>query len=365
MNAAPQPAQAERPNPLARNLITGGGVLLVSAIVHLIALLSVGGYLVYLDRIAEVVEEEEEIPEEELPNEVVINFEELIPTEIVQVPPPEPMVRPTVDVFPDQESLVAPEKAPFVSDRNSIAMTDNPVVDPNAPPVPSQEGEDLPGVSLRERRFVDAPEDQEVQPRSAAAPAGGPPAPQATPLPPQAESTNPQMVTEAMPVKSAPKETPIFEVRSQTFLDKPAESDSEDAKATDLEVGEEGGAPDPVEMAKIDTEKVRASFADDLQVIESRNRAEPDVEDAMPQKNPEATESTQPVAMMPAPKPNAPMVPTPITAPREAVAPMKPGAKPSVDQPGETDIVAFNPERYRNQLRGSVSNRRERSALGA
>lgn len=365
MNAVTQPAEAPRPDPLTRNLLTGGGVVLVSAIVHLIALFGVGGYLVYLDGIEEELVEEEEI-EEEPPNQVVINLEELIPKEIVEVKPPEPQPRPTVDVFPDQESPVKPENAPFDSDKNSIAMTDNPVVDPDGPPVPSQDGEDLPGVSLRERRFVDAPEDQEIQPKSAAAPEGARPAPRARLRPPQAESKNPQLVAEAPPVESAPKESPFFDVRSQHFLENPAESEAEEGKPSELENGEEGGAKETVEMAKIDTEKVRSGFADELDAIDEGRKAQPDVEDAMPQKNPDANEPTQPVATMPVPKPNAPIVPTPISQPQEAPAvPMTPGAKPSVDQPGEADAVAFNPERYRNELRGSISNRGDKSSLDA
>lgn len=346
-------AAHDRPGAWTRELLAGGGAALASLILHLGALLIVGSYLFF-----QALQRQQALPAEAEVNEVVISFEELIPEIIEMTPAEAPAGRPFVDVFPDQATAEAPPNATFESELNSVAKTEVLAPDPDAPPVPSQDGEDLPGVALEERRFVDAPDGVPVNPASAAAPAGARPAPMELPQPPQPEITNPQLMAEALPVKSAPHPTDVFDVKRQNFLEDPAESEMEEAKPTKKELGEEGGAPEPLEVAKVDMAKVRESFADPLEVIEENAPAKPEIEDAMPEKNPDAPESaTQPLDQAPAPPPNAPVVPTLLMKPREtAPAPAPPGAQPSVDMSGQADAIAFNPERYKNKLKGSLSN---------
>ncbi|MEM7011165.1 MAG: hypothetical protein AAF585_06745 [Verrucomicrobiota bacterium] len=340
-----------------RDMLVNGGALLISLFVHLFALVVIGVYLFFLS-----LAHEWEYAEPEK-NEVVISLEELIPEEIL-TPEPIPQEKMFVDVFPDQESPVAPDQAVFESDRNSVAMTDNAAAaDPDAPPVPTQDGEELPRINLRERRFVDAEVAEEAMPNSAAAPAGAAPSPDTVPTPPKPEMTNPQL-TEAIPTTSAPRPSEIFDVTRQTFLDVPDRHETEDAEKKDREVGEVGGAQDPLEVAKIDMEKVRNSFSDDLEVIDERTPLETDVEDTAPMENPDAEDPERPEDMLPAPPPNAPIVPTPIMPKEQSTPPpSQPGAQPSVDMQGAADAIAFNPERYNNKMKGSLSNQGPSSAL--
>lgn len=345
------------PDARTRDWLVSGAALLISIFVHVVALIVIGVYLFFLALSREWAYEE---PEK---NEVIISLEELIPEELLTTEPT-PQEKMFVDVFPDQESPVAPDQAVFESDRNSVAMTDNAAAaDPDAPPVPTQDGEELPRVNLRDRRFVDADVAEEEMPNSSAAPAGAAPSPDAVPTPPKPEMTNPQL-TEALPTTSAPRPSEIFDVTRQTFLDVPDKSETEDAEKKDREVGEVGGAVDPLEIAKIDMEKVRNSFSDDLEVIDERTPLETDVEDATPMKNPDAENPEQPEDTLPAPPPNAPIVPTPIMPKEQSTPPpAQPGAQPTVDMQGAADAIAFNPERYKNKLKGSLSNEGPRSSL--
>ncbi len=301
----------------------------------------------------------------ETPNEVVVTLEELTPEVISPGEEAKSEPTPYVDTFANQESQVAPDDPKFESDKNTLAATESLPTEPSDMEVPTQDGKEapIPVVALQDHKFADGP-DGEI-PNSAAAPAGMPVQPAEELKIPREEAKKPENVAETKPTPSAPEESEVTDPEQTEMRENPAESEAEDAPKTNLEIAEEdGGAAETLEMAKIDVPKTKTAFSDDLQVLDENLPAAEDVEDAMPEKNPEVADPANPMLQAPAPKPNAPLVPKPIAQPIVAV-PIQPGMQPSTQTNGDADAAAFSPERVKNKMSGSLSNVGRNAAVDA
>lgn len=298
------------------------------------------------------------------PNEVVISLEELIP-EVISPAEEEKGPTPYVDTYANQETSISPLKPQFESDRNTLATTEVLPSEKSDAPTPSQDGMEapVPVIELQDHQFVDAP-DGEI-PATAAAPAGMPAQPSDQIQLPKEESNNPDILAEVVPAKPAPEESEVMDQNEKDFQENTAESETKDAEASDLEIGEAGGAAESFEMAKVDLEKTKSSFSDELEVVDEKMPLQEEIEDSMPEKNPEIVDPINPLLMAPAPKPNAPVVPTPVEKPVVAAVPIQPGMQPTTPSNGAADAIAFSPERVRNKMTGSIDNLGRTAAVDA
>tara|TARA_R110002096_G_scaffold4493_27_gene20982 strand:- start:2904 stop:4265 length:1362 start_codon:yes stop_codon:yes gene_type:complete len=298
------------------------------------------------------------------PNEVVIKLEELIP-DVIEVPSEEKGPAPYIDTYANQESSVAPLKPQFESDRNTLAATEMLPSEKSDQLTPTQDGKEapIPVIDLQDHQFVDGPEGE--IPDSAAAPAGMPAQPSDQLKIPQEESKNPKLMADLKPAKAAPEESEVMDPNQTDYQENSAESETKDAQVTDLQPGEAGGAATNMEMAKVDLEKTKSAFSDELQIVDENMPMTEDVEDAMPERNPEIVDPVNPMLQAPAPRPNAPIVPTPIAKPVIAAVPIQPGMQPTTQTNGDADSIAFSPERIKNKMSGSIDNLGRTAAVDA
>jgi len=297
-------------------------------------------------------------PAEQRVNEVVVSLEELMP-EIEAPPEEEPAGKSYLETYANQESEKAPENARFESDRNTLALTDQPAADPQAEAVPTQDGEEkIPFLELQEHRYRDGP-DGEI-PESAASAPGVPVPPSSAVQMPQEEAVEPETPDrpqEPEESENREEEPDKPDPEADEAVEDPAEGEKPDVENRELEEGEEGGASETLEMANVDLAKMASSFSDDLQIIDESVPRKEDEIDALPEKNPEIEDPTNPLLQAPAPSASAPMraqqVPQP---PQEAAVPLQPGSMASQPSHGQADSAAFSPERHRNKMKGALSN---------
>ncbi len=321
--------------------------ILASVLINLLVLYVIGWWLLIEAGLQPAYPEKKE-PEL---NEVVVSLEDLLP-EIVETETAEDKTKSYLETYQNQETEAAPENALFESDRNTKAMTEKLAVNPVDGAVPTQDGDDIPVLETQDHNFVDGP-DKEIS-QSTDAAAGAPATPQTMPQPPSPDTTSPQIV-ESPPVETTEAPTENADPEAEDPLDEPAESTMAEGKPTELDVDEAGGAPDPVEMAKVDMPTRQDAFSDALDTLDETMVAETDVEDAMPEKNPEELKKRlRPFAASPEAKPNPLQVPTPFMKPQETTVPVPEGSMPSRQTNGQSDEAAFSPERHRNRMSGTL-----------
>jgi len=323
--------------------------ILGSILINLLVLYVVGFFMVM-----DVAQQPEPAAKE--PNEVVVSLEELLP-QFLDPEAPTPQTKSYLETYQNQESEQAPENAMFESDRNTLAATETLPTEPGDIPIPTQDGtEEIPGIQLQDHNFVDGP-DGEIS-KSMESTAGAPSSAPAELKPPSPDATMAQTLTEVPPTKTTEEQTENPDPKAKETIEDPSDSTMDEGQPTDMEVAEEeGGAPETMEMAKMDIPKMRDSFSDDFEVVDETMEATPDVEDAMPEKNVEALkERLRPFATSPEAKQNPTMVPTPFMKPQETTVPVPEGTLPSRSTMGEASDAAFSPERHRNKINGSLSN---------
>ncbi|MEM0968755.1 MAG: hypothetical protein AAGJ31_05360, partial [Verrucomicrobiota bacterium] len=245
-------------------------------------------------------------PGEEKANEVVIQFEELIP-ELLSEEETDPELRPFLDTYEDQVVAEAPEDARFESDKNTESRSEMRSKDPSAPEVPAQEGdEEIKSIVLRNQEYLDGPEEFD-SPQSAAMPAGVP-VPRQNFLQMPQEETLVQAEAMEAPVESQ-NETEDPEApdpEASEYVEIPSKAKDLKAVLEELEEGDKGGAEETLEMANVDLAKTQSSFSDSLEVLEESMVIEEGPMDSMPEKAPDLVDPQLPFAMAPTPAPTAP-----------------------------------------------------------
>ncbi len=332
--------------------------ILGSIVVNLLVLYVIGWLLIVQ------MANRPEPPAEEA-NEVVVSLEELLPEFITEADQADPAKKSYIETYQNQESEMAPENATFESDRNTLAATDMLSAEPSDMPLPTQDGADIPALELQDHKFMDAPDGEiSKSPNSAA---GAPSTPASEMKPPSPDTSDPQTLVEAPPEKSAEEPTDNPDPKAEETLEAPAEGTMAEGAPTELEEAEEaGGAPDPIEMAKVDLPKMEDTFSDKFEVMDETMEATPDKEDAMPEKNVEELKKRLvPFAKAPEARQNPTEMPTPFLKPQETTPPVNPGSMPSRETNGQADEVAFSPERHRNKMSGSLSNLGRNPAVDA
>jgi len=291
-------------------------------------------------------------PRPDEPDEVVIRLEELLPALLPDSEKPEKLAY--AETFADQTSD-RPLAPSFESDRNTRGATEVVPDKPSEAPVPTQKGLDRIDVLVtREHRYLDAP-DGEI-PKSAPAPPGMTVPPDMA-RPPESEAEPEPMAEPAPPAPEGAEEPPDqAEPQESRMVAEARDGEAETAEPTEAEPGKAGGTPETLEMAKLDLPKEREAFSDALDVMDEKT-AEPDVDDAMPERAPTVVDATEPWFQMPRVRPSAPLVARPLARPESTpsvTAP--PGARPSPEAMGQADMAAFSPERRLNAMNGSLSN---------
>ena len=205
---------------------------------------------------------------------------------------------------------------------------------------------------MQDHDYTDG-EDRPI-PKSEASPAGAPATPAERLRPPDAQKT-PEVVMEEDTPTEVQEEQETTDPEQKVIQENPAEGDDPEAMLTEIEEGPEGGSPERMEVAKLDTASMRESFSDDLEKIEDPD-VEPDVQDAMPERSP-AISNPDPFYRAPKPTASPPLVAVPITRPTPAAVPMPEGSVPTEELKGEADLAAFSPSRRINAMSGKLSNK--------
>ena len=304
--------------------------------------------------------------EEQAPEEVVVNLEEVLP-QIVPAPaqeqPKEPERKAFLNTYSNQESMVAPANAPFESDRNTVAMTEKAPADPKGEAVPTQDGEKkIPFLELQEHRYKDGP-DGEI-PKTPQVEPGLPVMPAMLPKLPgeeskEAEKKLPDPSKEPNESENQEKQPESPDLKAKQLAQERSQDGKPGAEMKPVKPGEEGGRRETLEMANVDVAQMASALAEKLNVMDESAKVMPGAKEAMPERNPDKDHPDQPQMKAPPPelKQSAPLKARPISgSPQEAMAPLPPGAMASEPTNGVADQAAFSPEHHRNQMKGSLSN---------
>ncbi len=340
--------------PFNHPLLKNGTAAVLSVLVHLLAFYVVGWVIFFEVKLAPV---SEPAP----PNEVVVSLEQLLPENLERE---EPQKRPFLDTLANQESETAPENPAFESERNTVATTELPAADPSAEAVPTQEGQEkVPFMELQDHRFVDGPEDKPI-PQSE-------PAPEGVPVPPSdrlsaAPQEQAQPSLEPVDMVETPAEPQEnTDPKASEVLENAANGEAIRPRVLDAEAGEEGGAPEVMELAQVDPAQMQRSFSDPLDVLDERTLLPEDELDAMPEERPEPVDPVNPLFREPEAAPNPQAMATPVTQDDTPSVPLQPGLQPRPETQGIGNEAAFSPERNRNKMKGSLSNIGRNAALDA
>lgn len=150
--------------------------VVISVLIHVLLALLIGALIAFRP----------ELPKpavEEAPMELTI----------IEPPPAEPPKPSYVDTSTSTETDKPTENAPFESDRNTVAASQMPAK--GAAPIPTQEGEDAPGLEFQNRNYTDGKPSQPSAPPSQPRPQAQPP----QPTPPPQQQPTPQPTPKATP----------------------------------------------------------------------------------------------------------------------------------------------------------------------
>ncbi len=279
--------------------------------------------------------------------------EPVVPQEAAPEPPPRGFVDATA--APEE---APPESAPFISDRNVTAAAENPG-DTGDLPIPSQEGLDLPGLSLTEQQYTDGPGQQPApnsvpqppQPQLAAVPRQSPP-----PQQQQQEPREQPQTDQARTPTEQPEQTPAEEIEPRENPDQPLDDPAEDPQPIE----------DPAEIPP-ETPPEDVAQPEDTRDLEYDPALDPDL-----------------LALLEARSPDRPQAPEPLPAPRtqpreEPRAEQTPQQQPTIEELMEAQRrraaplsqSSFQRERALTELQGSITNKgnnnvgSEKTPLGA
>ncbi len=305
------------------------------------------------------------------PEEITILLSDIM--EQVEQLTPREMTQRYMRTDADQESEVAPEDAPFHSDRNTLATSNRAPRQPDAANRPSVDGRnDLPFLEIRDREYVDG-EFLDTSAASAPSPtAAASPAVQATPSQAQSQAmaaakptplrdpseteTEEKLESEADPSET-PREAPEIDPENPAEADTPPDRvaeaerqpDATELTETPLMAQREESFETPFPAAPAMPPE---DVAEKDREAEAVKRTEDFAEAAAPD-TPEAA-SAMPVArpLRPAPKETAASPTSPTAQPSPAQAP-SPDIPPT-QQPPSTD-PSFNPHTRAREMEGGAA----------